>query len=115
MSTIIRSSRDDISPEKVQVVCRIRPSNQKENKDSCITLKDESIEYSLDGQRSKFEFDRVYGEESTQAHMFEGSARRLIADVITGYNATIFAYGQAGAGKVSFVQYEVLICFLMYS
>jgi hypothetical protein len=46
-----------------------------------------------------FTFDRVFDTESTQAEIFEKTAKPLIADVLQGYNATIFTYGQSGSGK----------------
>lgn len=46
-----------------------------------------------------FTFDRVFNTESTQSEIFEKTAKPLIADVLQGYNATIFTYGQSGSGK----------------
>ncbi|KAJ2842624.1 tubulin-dependent ATPase kip3, partial [Coemansia brasiliensis] len=39
----------------------------------------------------RFVFDRVYGEESTQREVYEGTARGLLDAVMGGYNATVFA------------------------
>eukprot|EP01052_Picozoa_sp_SAG31_P009514 SAG31_NODE_501_length_14835_cov_11.191979_1_plen_303_part_00 len=48
----------------------------------------------------RFTFDKVFnGPDATQAQVYEYSARPSIDDVLEGYNATIFAYGQTGAGK----------------
>lgn len=47
-----------------------------------------------------FSFDRIFGSESSQVQVFQDTALPLIADVLAGYNATIFAYGQTGTGKV---------------
>ena len=46
-----------------------------------------------------FEFDGVYGPESTQADVFELSVLPLVSSVLDGYNACVFAYGQTGSGK----------------
>ncbi|KAG5191841.1 kinesin-like protein [Tribonema minus] len=46
-----------------------------------------------------FTFDRVYGERSTQSEVYESNARDIVDSSLQGYNATIFAYGQTGAGK----------------
>ncbi|KAI9504319.1 P-loop containing nucleoside triphosphate hydrolase protein, partial [Coemansia spiralis] len=47
----------------------------------------------------RFVFDRVYGEESTQRDVYEGTTRGLLDSVMNGYNATVFAYGATGCGK----------------
>ncbi|KAJ2700793.1 tubulin-dependent ATPase kip3 [Coemansia sp. IMI 203386] len=47
----------------------------------------------------RFVFDRVYGEESTQRDLYEGTTRGLLDSVMNGYNATVFAYGATGCGK----------------
>ncbi|KAJ1848110.1 tubulin-dependent ATPase kip3, partial [Coemansia sp. RSA 2703] len=47
----------------------------------------------------RFVFDRVYGEESTQQEVYEGTTRGLLDSVMGGYNATVFAYGATGCGK----------------
>ncbi|PIA16753.1 kinesin-domain-containing protein, partial [Coemansia reversa NRRL 1564] len=47
----------------------------------------------------RFVFDRVYGEESTQRDLYEGTTRGLLDSVMSGYNATVFAYGATGCGK----------------
>eukprot|EP01052_Picozoa_sp_SAG31_P016724 SAG31_NODE_1119_length_9813_cov_49.321289_1_plen_522_part_00 len=36
---------------------------------------------------------------TTQEHVFQSCARPVISDIMEGYNGTIFAYGQTGAGK----------------
>ncbi|KAJ1829416.1 tubulin-dependent ATPase kip3 [Coemansia sp. RSA 2599] len=47
----------------------------------------------------RFVFDRVYGEDSTQKDVYEGTTRGLLDSVMNGYNATVFAYGATGCGK----------------
>ncbi|KAJ2711190.1 tubulin-dependent ATPase kip3 [Coemansia spiralis] len=47
----------------------------------------------------RFVFDRVYGDESSQRDVYEGTTRGLLDAVMTGYNATVFAYGATGCGK----------------
>ena len=45
-----------------------------------------------------FEFDRVFGPESTQEQVF-GDVAQLVTSVLDGYNVCIFAYGQTGAAN----------------
>lgn len=47
-----------------------------------------------------FEFDRVFGPESTQEQIFTDVAQ-LVTSALDGYNVCIFAYGQTGACYVS--------------
>jgi kinesin family member 5 len=46
-----------------------------------------------------FTFDRVFGMSSRQSEVFEFSIRSTVDDILKGYNGTVFAYGQTGAGK----------------
>ena len=46
-----------------------------------------------------FTFDYVFGENSAQRQVYEVTARDTVLDMLDGYNGTIFAYGQTGAGK----------------
>eukprot|EP00629_Pelagomonadales_sp_RCC1024_P008296 CAMPEP_0119267344 /NCGR_PEP_ID=MMETSP1329-20130426/5525_1 /TAXON_ID=114041 /ORGANISM="Genus nov. species nov., Strain RCC1024" /LENGTH=727 /DNA_ID=CAMNT_0007267265 /DNA_START=182 /DNA_END=2365 /DNA_ORIENTATION=+ len=46
-----------------------------------------------------FAFDHAYDEHSTQAELYENTARPVLESCLQGYNATILAYGQTGTGK----------------
>ncbi|OAX80926.1 kinesin heavy chain, partial [Emergomyces africanus] len=46
-----------------------------------------------------FTFDRVFGMNSQQQDVFDFSIRSTVDDILNGYNGTVFAYGQTGAGK----------------
>ncbi|GBG29845.1 Kinesin-like protein KLP1 [Hondaea fermentalgiana] len=50
-------------------------------------------------ERWAFKFDGVFAPDATQEDVFEGSVPPLLDGVLHGYNGTIFAYGQTGAGK----------------
>jgi len=87
---------------KVRVVCRVRPQNAKEVNSGgsiCVRLSTTAIECKSDEGVYNFTFDRVFGPESTQVEVFDYSAIPMINDVLCGYNATIFAYGQTSSGK----------------
>ena len=92
------------SKQNVRVVCRVRPTNQKEIANggiTCVKHTDTNIEVMVDEGQNLFSFDSIFGAESTQLEVFQDTASPLIGDVLSGYNATIFAYGQTGTGKVS--------------
>ncbi len=85
--------------ESVRVVCRVRPQNSKELSSGgvqCLKLTDSSVDVNSEEGLHNYTFDRVYGPDSTQQSVFEYTAVPLIHDVLNGYNATIFAYGQTG-------------------
>lgn len=46
-----------------------------------------------------FTFDRVFDMKSRQGDLFDFSIRPTVDDILNGYNGTVFAYGQTGAGK----------------
>jgi kinesin family protein 11 len=53
-----------------------------------------------------YHFDRVFGQESTQQHMYDEVVSPILQEMIISsvlwydrYNCTIFAYGQTGTGK----------------
>lgn len=91
--------------QNIKVICRIRPTNHKEVSHGGITVlthTEKTIEVKMDDHDPlNFKFDRVFGDETEQAELFEKSSKPLIRDIFAGYNATIFAYGQTGTGKVS--------------
>ena len=90
----------------VKVFCRFRPFNQREIelgadkaleikiRSEYITITDPSDEKSRD-----FPFDYAFNTDTTQTLVYEKCAIRSVNDVVDGYNGTIFAYGQTGAGK----------------
>lgn len=47
----------------------------------------------------KFTFDRAFGPDSKQADVYQVVVAPLINEVLSGYNCTVFAYGQTGTGK----------------
>jgi hypothetical protein len=90
--------------QNVRVVCRVRPTNQIEigkGGVTCVKHNQTNIEVMIDDNPNPFIFDSVFGAESSQVEVFDDTASPLINDVLNGYNATIFAYGQTGTGKAS--------------
>ncbi|KAJ1982490.1 hypothetical protein H4R35_000272 [Dimargaris xerosporica] len=47
----------------------------------------------------QFTFDYVFGQQSTQAEIYESSVVPLLDKFADGYNVTILAYGQTSSGK----------------
>ena len=46
-----------------------------------------------------FKYDKIFTGEDQQNQVYENVGKRIVGDVMEGYNGTIFAYGQSGSGK----------------
>jgi len=83
----------------VSVYCRIRPLRIDEHT-SAITTDQKVALLSHGGEEYSFAFDRVFDLDSSQSDVFNGvRGAESARDVLGGYNATIFAYGQTASGK----------------
>nr|CAH8820885.1 unnamed protein product [Trichobilharzia regenti] len=87
--------------ESIKVVCRVRPLNEQEKaNDSKFVVSfpgDGDTTVSLGGKI--FSFDHVVQPKASQLEVYEVVAKPIVADVLNGYNGTIFAYGQTSSGK----------------
>lgn len=98
-----------MSSESVKVVVRVRPLSRKEIQDGheAVTQADEgkatitcrNPKGDANDPPKTFTFDAVFGPRCTQKGIYETCANTVVEAVLTGYNGTIFAYGQTGAGK----------------
>ncbi len=93
-----------INKQKVRVLCRVRPFNQKElsfGGQECVAEMSGSNISVVDGsgQNHSFTLDKVFAPGCLQAEVFREAAEPLVDDIMQGYNATIFAYGQTSSGK----------------
>ncbi|KAJ1426240.1 kinesin-like protein, partial [Ochromonadaceae sp. CCMP2298] len=95
--------------ETVKVVVRIRPLFGEEIRNGNQVV---AVAYPERGQISvknpkandseppkDFFFDAVYNDQVEQKHIYDTCAAGVVDSVLNGYNGTIFAYGQTGAGK----------------
>ena len=57
------------------------------------------IPQSREGGSGSYTFDRVFSMTSRQSDIFDYSIRPTVDDILNGYNGTVFAYGQTGAGN----------------
>ncbi|KIJ44067.1 hypothetical protein M422DRAFT_228691 [Sphaerobolus stellatus SS14] len=51
-----------------------------------------------------YPFDNVFGPEADQALIYNDVAAPMLEQVLSGYNCTLFAYGQTGTGKTHTMQ-----------
>ncbi|KAG7384353.1 Kinesin-like protein kif3a [Phytophthora pseudosyringae] len=101
-----KSSKSD---ECVRVMVRIRPMSSKEVQDGrreVTTANFDRAEVSINNPVAasseppkSFTFDAAFGARSTQQQVYDTAATEIVEAVMEGYNGTIFAYGQTGAGK----------------
>jgi len=87
----------------IRVYCRFRPMSSNELRDGHTNIatfpSEDEVRIVDDKQRVKtYEFDCVFGPDSTQESVF-ADTMPLIDSVVDGYNVCIFAYGQTGSGK----------------
>mmetsp|Transcript_8548 Transcript_8548/g.28114 ORF Transcript_8548/g.28114 Transcript_8548/m.28114 type:complete len:758 (-) Transcript_8548:144-2417(-) len=95
--------------ECVKVVVRVRPLSRKEVQDgheactvadertgriTCINPKGDSAD-----APKFFTFDAVFDINITQRKLYDVCSAPVVEAVLAGFNGTIFAYGQTGAGK----------------
>ncbi|TTL25874.1 Kinesin heavy chain isoform 5A [Bagarius yarrelli] len=83
----------------IKVLCRFRPLNQAEN------LRGDKFLPTFQGDDTviiggkSYVFDRVFPTNTTQEQVYNTCAKKIVKDVLGGYNGTIFAYGQTSSGK----------------
>lgn len=96
----------------IRVFCRVRPplSKSERREDSIFTYNDMdpgqievgeptlSVRGERQVRRYEFNYDRVFGPETSQDAIFE-ELSQLVQSALDGYSCCVFAYGQTGSGK----------------
>ncbi|CAB3405819.1 unnamed protein product [Caenorhabditis bovis] len=97
--------------ESVRVIVRCRPFNEREKNlaesKQCVQMTPNLGQVTLlapDGINKDFTFDGAYFMDSTGEQIYNDIVFPLVENVIAGYNGTVFAYGQTGAGKTFSMQ-----------
>lgn len=91
---------------RIQVLVRVRPLTQAEEGTTVVTLGSSSnvlrvqsgLAHSSGSLVTECAFDHVFMESATQEDVFT-AVQPSIQAALSGYNATVFAYGQTGTGK----------------
>lgn len=104
----------------IKVFARLKPCqniNQEliryEDEAICIQSRREVTSHSISSGSSnlpesiRFRFAHVFGTDSSQNNVFDLAAKDIVKGFMEGYNGTIFAYGQTGAGKTYTIQGEI--------
>ncbi|PTB80369.1 kinesin [Trichoderma longibrachiatum ATCC 18648] len=92
-----------MSNNSIKVVARFRPQNRIEIESGgkpIVTFNSEDT-CTIDSKEAQgtFTFDRIFDMSCKQQDIFDYSIRPTVDDILNGYNGTVFAYGQTGAGK----------------
>ncbi|XP_068640825.1 kinesin-like protein KIN-7F isoform X2 [Aristolochia californica] len=97
-----------VGGEKILVSVRLRPLNEREISRNDVSdwecIDDHTIMFrnSLP-ERSMFPtaytFDRVFRSDSYTHQVYEEAAKHVVLSVVSGINASVFAYGQTSSGK----------------
>ncbi|XP_054263414.1 kinesin-like protein KIF3B [Macrosteles quadrilineatus] len=94
--------------EMVQVAIRCRPMNDKEiaKNYSCVVKIEPSDTVKLYDPRlansappKTFEFDATFDGTASQSEVYDRMVQPLVDAVLSGYNGTVFVFGQSGSGK----------------
>jgi len=87
--------------ENIKVIVRVKPLSESDtNNDKRLEITEKSITI----ESKIFYFDYVAPDTCSQEFIFEKTGYPLADAFIRGYNTTIFAYGQTGAGKTYTIQ-----------
>ncbi|GMH04127.1 hypothetical protein Nepgr_005966 [Nepenthes gracilis] len=95
-----------VREEKILVTVRVRPLSPREQAMYDLIAWDFPDEHTVafrhpndERPSSSFTFDRVFGPTCSTQNVYEEGAKDVALSVLTGINATIFAYGQTSSGK----------------
>ncbi|KAH7080324.1 hypothetical protein BKA63DRAFT_531276 [Paraphoma chrysanthemicola] len=104
-----RASDEESSKTAVKVAVRVRPPlkpgdpgfeliPQRFRAPTCHVMSPSSLAVDGSGGRKMFIFDRVFGEDINQEGVYDYVVDS-VNSFVQGYNVSILAYGQSGAGK----------------
>lgn len=92
----------------INVVVRCRGRSEREVREnsgvvvSTNGVKGKTVELSMGPNaisNKTYQFDKVFSPAADQAIIFEDVVAPVLTEMLSGYNCTIFAYGQTGTGK----------------
>lgn len=93
----------------INVVVRCRGRSERELKENSVVvvstpggIRGRDIALSMGPlalNNKMYSFDRVFGPEADQAMVYDDVVAPMLEEMLSGYNCTIFAYGQTGTGK----------------
>ncbi|KAM4726963.1 kinesin-like protein KIF20A [Anableps anableps] len=114
-------SPDEGTSERVKVFLRIRPLTDTERgeEQGCVVIQDEetlllkapnesqnmrTAERGISQSIHKFSFSKIFGPETTQQQIYEGTMKKMVNDVLKGENRLLYTYGVTNSGKTYTIQ-----------
>uniref|UniRef100_A0A3Q1MXL6 Kinesin-like protein n=2 Tax=Bos TaxID=9903 RepID=A0A3Q1MXL6_BOVIN len=89
----------------IKVMCRFRPLNESEvNRGDKYIAKFQGEDTVMIASKP-YAFDRVFQSNTSQEQVYNDCAKKIVKDVLEGYNGTIFAYGQTSSGKTHTMEF----------
>ena len=87
--------------ENITCYVRCRPLNQRELElgANCIDISKDKKSITLKNYDNNYIYDKIFPAETEQKTIFNEIGLPLVKKFLSGYNSTIFAYGQTGTGK----------------
>lgn len=105
-SFALPNENNDSSEENIKCYLRCKPLTQSEEElgANCISISEDHKMVKIDCSsvtkpEKKFALDQIFPDNSTQSEIFSSICIPMLDSFLQGYNCTIFAYGQTGAGK----------------
>jgi hypothetical protein len=101
MASAAKASLKKPKEINIKVFVRVRPLNGIElahNEDMAAEYDELRSEITFPGAKP-WTFDRVYGVDTQQGPFYMDVAEDVVKSCLDGFNGTVFAYGQTGAGK----------------
>ena len=97
------SSNQNPNNDEENITCyvRCRPLNQRELElgANCIDISKDKRSITLKNYDNSYTYDKIFPAETDQKTIFNEIGLPLVKKFLSGYNSTIFAYGQTGTGK----------------
>ncbi|KAJ1962239.1 hypothetical protein GGI12_002758, partial [Dipsacomyces acuminosporus] len=99
--------------DHINVAIRVRPLNQREARSTSTTSPSSVLPWHVNRdtitqrhfsegrvvQGSSFTFDKVFDQKDSTQMVYDDIVKGIIASSMSGFNGTIFAYGQTSSGK----------------
>ena len=100
-STIQTNNPANNDEENITCYVRCRPLNSRELElnANCIEISKDKTSISLKNYDHNYTYDKIFPAETDQKTIFQEIGLPLVKKFLSGYNSTIFAYGQTGTGK----------------
>ena len=100
-STIQTNNSANNDEENITCYVRCRPLNSRELElnANCIEISKDKKSISLKNYDHNYTYDKIFPAETDQKTIFQEIGLPLVKKFLSGYNSTIFAYGQTGTGK----------------